>query len=241
MPEECALRPISARLPRFAVIGAVGVAVVAGAFYLFDRTGAEAPAPVPAPARQANASQPRVDLSDVDSLPDEASSDRAFHLVAQALRLADRGKFTEATAKLDEADKLVPGLSETGEARRKIAALATPDGQFALQIARARTAVGNADYAEADKALAEATKLKPEAPEIAELRQAVQATQQKEAKRSSQVAEALTTMRQAIARKDIASADRAFNEASRIDVLDPALDQARVELAHAHDEASNKK
>lgn len=239
MPEECALRPISARLPRFAVIGAVGVAVVAGAFYLFDRTGAEAP--TPAPARQAAASQPRADLSDVDAPPDEALSDRAFHLVAQARRLADNGKFTEANARLDQADKLVPGLSETGEARRKIAALATPDGQFALQIARARNAVGNADYAEADKALAEAIRLKPEAPEIAELRQAVQATQQKEAKRSGQVAEALTTMREAIARKDIAGADRAFNEASRIDVLDPALDQARVELAHAHDAASNKK
>jgi tetratricopeptide (TPR) repeat protein len=220
---------------RFAVIGAVGIAVLAGGFYLFDRTDAEAPAAPPAPARQAATSQPRVDLSDVDSPPDEALSDRAFHLVAQARRLADRGKFTEANAKLDEADKLVPGLSETAEARRKIAALATPDGQFALQIARARTAVGNNDYPEADKALVEAARLKPDAPEIAELRQAVRATQQKDAKRSSQIADLLASMREAIARKDIAGADRAFNEATRIDVLDPAVDQARVELAHAHE------
>jgi hypothetical protein len=47
-------------------------------------------------------------------------------------------------------------------------------------------------------------------------------------------------MRASIARKDIAGADRAFNEASRIDILDPALDQARVELAHAHDAARDK-
>lgn len=234
------MRPISERLPRLAVIGAVGVAVLAGAIHLFDRTGAEAPPPAAAPARQAAASQPRADLSDFDSLPDEALSDRAFHLVAQALRLADRGKFTEATAKLDEADKLVPGLSETGDARRKIASLSTPDGQFALQIARARTAVGNDDYPEVDKALAEAAKLKPGAPEIAELRQAMQAAQQKEAKRSSQIADLLASMREAIARKDIAGADRAFNEATRIDVLDPALDQARVELAHAHEAARDK-
>ncbi|MBY0324241.1 MAG: hypothetical protein K2X72_36355 [Reyranella sp.] len=167
-------------------------------------------------------------------------SDRAFHLVAQARRLADRGKSTEANAKLDEADKLVTGLSETAEARRKIAALATPDGQFALQIARARTAVGNDDYPEVDKALAEAARLKPGAPEIAELRQAMQATQQKDAKRSSQIADLLASMREAIARKDIAGADRAFNEATRIDVLDPALDQARVELAHAHEAARDK-
>lgn len=232
------MRPISERLPRFAVIGTVSVAVAAGAFYLFDRTGAEAPAA--APAKQAATSQPRADLSDVDAPPDEALSDRAFHLVAQARRLADRGKSTEANAKLDEADKLVTGLSETAEARRKIAALATPDGQFALQIARARTAVGNDDYPEVDKALAEAARLKPGAPEIAELRQAMQATQQKDAKRSSQIADLLASMREAIARKDIAGADRAFNEATRIDVLDPALDQARVELAHAHEAARDK-
>ena len=56
---------------------------------------------------------------------------------------------------LDEADKLVPGLSETAEGRRKVAALATPDGQFALQIARARIALGNDDISELDKALTE--------------------------------------------------------------------------------------
>jgi hypothetical protein len=174
------------RLPRFAVIGAVGVVVLTGgAFYLFDRPAAEAP---PAPARQA-ASMPRSEVTNLDDTPDEALTDRAFHLIGQARRLADRGKFAEATAKLDEAEK----------------------------------------------ALAEAERLKPQAPEIAELRQAMQAMQQKEARRSSQVSQLLTAMRSAIARKDIAGADRAFNEAARIDVLDPALDEARTELAHAHE------
>jgi hypothetical protein len=121
-------------------MGAVGIAVVAGAFYLFDRPSVEAPPAPSAPARQAASQPPRADLSDVDAPPDEALSDRAFHLVAQARRLAENAKFTEANARLDEADKLVPGLSETAEARRKIAQLSTPDGQFALQIARARTA-----------------------------------------------------------------------------------------------------
>ena len=232
------MRPFSARLPRVAVIGAVSIVVVAGAFYLFDRPSAVAP-PAPVPVRQA-ASQPSADLGDSDALPNEASSDRAFHLVAQARRLADKARFAEANAKLDEADRLVPGLSETAEARRRIAELATPDGQFALQIARARNALGNDDYADADKALVEAERLKPQAPEIAELRQAMQAAQQKEARRNSQVADLLATMREAIARKDIAGADRAFNEASRIDVLDPALEQARVELAEAHDAAREK-
>lgn len=184
---------------------------------------------------------PSADWGGFDALPDEALSDRAFHLVAQARRLADRSKFAEANAKLDEADRLVPGLSEAAEARRKVAQLATPEGQFALQIARARNAIGSDDYSGADKALAEAAKLKPEAPEIAELRQAMQAAQHKEAERNSRVSELLATMRDAITRKDIAGADRAFNEASRIDILDPALEQARVELAQAHDALLDQK
>jgi tetratricopeptide (TPR) repeat protein len=233
------LSPFSVRLPRFAVIGAVAVVVVAGAFYVFDRPATETPAAPAAPARQ-TASVPRADAPDPDATPDEAVSDRAFHLIGQARRLADRGKFEEANAKLAEAEKAVPGLSETADARRKIAELATPEGRLAIQLARARTALGSDDYAAAEKELADAEKLKPGAPEIAALRQEMQAAQQKEAKRSSQVAEQLAAMRASIARKDIAGADRAFNEASRIDILDPALDQARVELAHAHDAARDK-
>ncbi len=232
------MSPFSVRLPRFAVIGAVvGVVVVAGAFYLFNHTVPETPA---APAKQ-TASVPRADPSDLDSTPDEAVSDRAFHLIGQARRLADRGKFDEANAKLAEADKAVPGLSETADARRKIAELATPEGRFAIQLSRARTAIGSDDYAAAEKELTEAAKLKPEAPELAALRQEMQAAQQKEATRSNRVAELLAAMRESIARKDIAGADRAFNEASRVDILDPAIDQARVELAQAHDAARDKK
>jgi hypothetical protein len=214
----------------------VGAIVLAGAFFLFDRTATKAP---PAPARQA-ASAARPDVTNLDDTPDEAVSDRVFHLIGQARRLADRGKFDEANAKLAEAEKAMPGLSETAEARRKIAELATPEGRFAVQLARARTAVASDDYAAADKELIEAEKLKPGAPEIAALRQELQAAQQKEAKRSSKVAELLAAMRASIARKDIAGADRAFNEASRVDILDPALDQARTELAQAHEAARDK-
>ena len=229
----------SVRLPRFAVIGAVGVVVLAGgALYLLHRSGDEVPAPARQTARQAASVRP--DVTNLDDTPDEAVSDRAFHLIGQARRLADQGKFDEANAKLAEADKAVPGLSETAEARRRIAELATPDGRFAVQLSRARTAVAGADYAAADKELSEAERLKPGAPEVAALRQEMQAAQQKEATRSSKIAELLAAMRESIARKDIAGADRAFNEASRLDILDPALDQARTELAQAHEAARDK-
>ncbi len=223
--------PFSLRPPRLAVIVAAGVVGLAGVLYLFDRPDVEAPA---APPRQA-AGMSRGSLADVDAIPDEAVSDRAFHLIGQARRLADRGKFEEANARLAEADTLAPGLGETAEARRKIAELATPDGRFAIQVDRARTAIANADYAAAERELAEAAKLKPEAPEVAALREEMQAARQKEATRSSRVAQLLAAMRESIARQDIAGADRAFNEAARLDILDPALDGARTELAHAHE------
>ena len=235
------MSPFSARLPRFAIVAAlVVVALAGGAFYLFTGPAAEAP---PAPAKQAArqaASAARPDVANPDDTPDEAVSDRALHLIGQARRLADRGKFEEANAKLAEADKAVPGLSETAEARRKIAELATPEGRYAIQLSRARSAIDSADYAAAEKDLTEAATLKPEAPEIGVLRQEMQSSQQKEATRSSRVAELLTAMRESIARKDIAGADRAFNEASRLDILAPALDQARTELAQAHEAARDK-
>src|SRR5512134_460884 len=145
MPEDRTVSPFSVR--RFAVIGAVALVVAAGAFYLFDRTATETPAP---PARQTG-SVPRADTPDPGAIPDEAVSDRAFQLIGQARRLADRGKFEEANAKLAEADKAVPGLSETAEARRKIAELATPEGRLAIQLSRARTALGSDDYAAAEQ------------------------------------------------------------------------------------------
>ena len=126
-------------------------------------------------------------------------------------------------------------LPETAQARRDIAQLSTPEGQLATQLGRARLAINQDDVAAANTALAEAEKLNPQAPEIAQLRQTLQAAQQKDAHRSSRIVELLTTMREAIARHDFAAADGALNEAARIDVRDPALDQARIELARAHD------
>jgi hypothetical protein len=221
------LNPSSVRLPRLAIIGAV--VVLAATFHLFVGPAAQPPV-APASTRHSG-------VTNLDEMPDEALSDRALHLVAQARRFASRGRFADADAKLDEADKVAPGLGEIAEARRKIAQLATPEGQFALRIGRARTAVGNAEYSAAEKELAAAARLKPDAPEIAGLRREMEAMRQREAKRSNQVAELLAAMRRAIAGKDIAGADRAFNAAARIDVLDPALDQARTELAQAHEAA----
>lgn len=156
-------------------------------------------------------------------------------LLGDARRLAADGKFDEARAALDKADAVMPGSADTAAARREIAAMSTPQGQLAMQLDRARAAIAQDDAAAANQALDAAEKLSPEAPEIAQLRQTLQAAQQKETHRNGRIVELLTIMREAIARHDFAAADGALNEAARIDVRDPAIDQARIELTRAHD------
>ena len=168
-------------------------------------------------------------------MPNAAQTDQMARLLGDARRLAADGKFDEAKAALDQADAVMPGSDDTAAARRDIAALSSPEGQLVTQLARARAAIAQNDTVAANQALAAAEKINPQAPEIPQLRQAMQAAQQKETHRNSRVTELLTTMREAIARHDFAAADGALNEAARIDVRDPALDAARIELARAHD------
>ena len=235
---------ISPFAKRLIYVGAVAVVVIGGALYFFDRSDTASPASATAegeapatPKRAATKPTATAATANPDDpvVPNEAQSQLAARLVGDARRLASDGKFTEAVAKLDQADKTVPALPETAQARRDIAQLSTPEGQLATQLSRARLAINQDDVAAANTALAAAEKLSPQAPEIAELRQALQTAQQKDAHRSSRIVELLTTMREAIARHDFAAADGALNEAARIDVRDPALDQARIELARAHD------
>ena len=229
------LKPSAQRLIRYGALVVAALVVVGGVIYVLNRPNVDTVATAEPAPRQAKPAADDEALS-----PSEAAIDRAMRLIGEGRRLGDEGKFDEANAKLDQAEKAVPGLSETADTRRRLAETSTPEGRFATQLARARTAIGNDDDAAAEAALAEAERLKPQSPEIAELRKAFQAAQQKEAKRTSRVAELLTAMRDAISRKDIAGADRAFNEAARVDVLDPALDMARVELAQAHEAAREK-
>ena len=230
-------------LIRYGVSGALAVVVVAGAVYLLDRSPTARPVTTADDANPPAAATPRVAAKpamptanpDEPAVPSAAQTDQVARLLGDARRLAADGKFAEANAALDKADAVIPGSDDTAAARREIAALSTPQGQLVTQLARARAAIEQDDAAEANKALAEVEKLNPEAPEIAQLRQALQAAQQKETHRNSRVVELLTEMREAIARHDFAAADGALNEAARIDVRDPAIDQARIELTRAHD------
>jgi tetratricopeptide (TPR) repeat protein len=224
------------QLTRFGAVGALAVVVVAGAVYFLDRS------PTASPATTADGANPPADNPatpaanpNEPAVPSDAQTDQIARLLGEAHRLAADGNFAEAKAALDKADAVMPGSDDAAAARREITAMSTPQGQLATQLDRARAAVEQDDAAAANKALAEAEKLNPQAPEIAQLHQALQAAQQKATHRSSRIAELLTTMREAIARHDFAAADGALNEAERTDIRDPAVDQARTDLARAHD------
>lgn len=232
------------RLIRYGAGAALAVVVVGGAFYFFDRSGTATPAATaeatnPTATAPSAAAKPSTKSATAAANPDEAAvpsaaqTDQVARLLGDARRLAQDGDFAGAKAALDKADAVTPGSADTAAVRRDIAQMSTPQGQLALQLDRARSAVAQDDSAAAEKALAEAERLSPQAPEIASLRQALQDAQQKEAQRSSRVTALLAEMRDAIARHDFKAANSAFNEAERINVRDPSIEPARVELAKA--------
>ena len=233
------------RLIRYGALGALGAVVVVGAVYFLDRSDTASPATTSDGAHPSAAAAPRTAAKpaaspatptvnpDEPAVPNAAQTDQVARLLGDARRLAQDGNFADAKAALDKADAVLPGSPDTEAARREITEMSTPQAQLALQLDRARSAIAQDDRAAAEKALAEAERLSPQASEIAGLRQALQDAQQKEAHRSGRITELLTTMREAIARRDFAAANRALNEAERIDVRDPAIEPARVELARA--------
>ena len=227
------MTPARKRLLRFGAIGALCVAIAGGAFYFFEGSAQ------PVTTTRTAATSPRTKPAQLPTpelaTPTPAQSDKVVRLVGDARRLAAAGDFTGAEAALTQADGVLPGLPETAAARTEIATMRTPEGQLAMQLQRARLAVEHDDKDTADKALAEAERLSPQAPQIAELRQALKTMQDRKLRRSNRIAELLTTMREAIARRDLAAAGGALNEAERIDLHDPTIRRARTELARAHE------
>lgn len=196
-----------------------------------------------APAQQTPKQTPAAALSDPDDdLTPTISGlrrDEAVDLIGEARRQASAGDFTAAEATLQKAKKVVPDLPELEDARHDIEQLRTPEGGFASQVKRAQLAIEHDDAAAAEAAIAEASRLKPDAPEIATLRTALQQSQEKATRREARIAQALTRMREAVARRDFAAADSALNEAERIDIQNPSIRRARGELARARGAQAN--
>jgi tetratricopeptide (TPR) repeat protein len=223
----------SSPILRYVGIGVAALAIVVGAVYLLER-GMKPPAePTATPTAATTPKTPPA--ADEQAPPTALQNDQLVSLTSQARKLAADGKFDEAEAALQKADKVYPGWADIEKARSEIAQMRTPEGQLKIQLDRARFAIEHDDQATAEKALTEAERLNAQAPQIAELRQALKEAAQKDTRRGNRVAELLTQMREDIARGDFAAADSNLNAAERLDIQDPSIREARRELARARD------
>lgn len=226
----------------YAIIGALVVVVAGGGFYLYkmDTATSVTPAPIeaakPVPAPPPVAAPRPTPPPAAPARPSAAQLNQARSYIADARRFATAGDFTAAETSLQAADTAVPGFAETAAARREIAEMRTARGQLAPLINQARRAIDRGDFVTADRALDEAERLYPNAPEVIDARRDLRAAQRQGSQPGTQdmrVTVLLTAARAAISIGDFASADRALDEAERIDGRDPAVRRLRAELVAA--------
>jgi hypothetical protein len=224
------------------VIAALVAVAAIAATYVFRDDADTTPDPAAPPARTTSTASTAGsgDLSET-TVPTPAQMDAVARMLGDARRLAADGKTDEAKAAVDQAAKLIPGSFDIAQARVDIEQMGTPQYRLAAQTTRAQMAIAQDDWPAAEAALQAAAGIDPNAPQIAELRQRMQTTRQQGEKRQRHIGELLDEMRQAIARHDLVAADRALNEAERLDIRDPAIDPARVELARAQQDAARSR
>jgi len=109
----------------------------------------------------------------------------------------------------------------------------------------ARHMITRGDFAAADRALDQAERLDPRLPEVVaarrDLRDAQRNTARRDQRKDQRIDALVAQARAAIARRDYAAADRALDEAERIDGRDRDVQQARAELEHAKPVPSNRR
>ena len=119
----------------YGIIGALCVVVAAGGFFIFRGTdkptppveaakpAPPAPAPAPPPAAAPRPAPPPPAAPQID----QQRIGQARNLINDARRFAATGNFADAEMALQNADKTVPGFSETAQARREIHAKEHPE------------------------------------------------------------------------------------------------------------------
>ncbi len=215
---------------RYGAVVAVGVVAIAAGFHLWQSSSHEATSSAERPP-PTNPKPPAA--SDDPDMPNP-KADLALQAIADARRLASDGQFAEAEAELQKAEQAVPGMGQIKQARDDIAAMQTPQGQLRIQLNKVDLAIERNDDVAAAAALAKAEQLDPQSTDIAPLKQRLKELQQRKLKHDNRVTALLTRMREAISRGDFAAADDALNQAERIDVSNPDVLQARIELNRAH-------
>ena len=227
----------------YGIIGALCVVVIGGGIYLFKTADkpadvpvqATAPAPPPPPAPPVATPRPAAPAAPAPPAgPSAAQIGQARALIADARRFASLGDFSGAEAALQNAEKAAPGFAEVAQARQDIAQMRTSRGELGRLIERTRGAIQRGDFAAAERLLAEAERIDANAPEVLEVRRELQAAERPANRpQDGRVVMLVTAARAAIALGDLASADRALDQAEQIDPRDLAVIQARADLRAA--------
>ena len=220
----------------YGIIGALGAVVLGGGFYLYQTTrpadvppvaaAASTPTPAPPPAAAPRPTPPPA----LPAGPSTAQISQARGFIADARRWASQSNFSEAEASLQAADRALPGFAETTAARHDIAEMRTARGQVGPLVTDARRAIQRRDFAAADRALDQAERIDPRSPEVIAARRDLREAQRSAAQRDNRIDALVAAARSAIARHDYVAADRALDEAERIDGRDRDVQEARAEL-----------
>ena len=224
----------------YGVIGALCVVVAGGGYYIYKSsealdppleaaTAAPTPAPAPPAAPPQAAPRPAAPPPAVPAGPTASQLTQARASIADARRLAATGNFAAAETALQNADRIVPGFGETAAARSEIAEMRTTRGQIGPLLAQMRRAIERNDFAGAHRALDQAERINANAPEVIDARRDLRAAERLD----SRIATLVANARAAIARGDYGAADRALDEAERIDARDPSVINTRNQLLEA--------
>jgi tetratricopeptide (TPR) repeat protein len=223
----------------YGVIGALCVVVAGGGYYIYQNSqNAPAPAQTAQPAPPAAPpvqAAPRPAPAPAGPSANQLSQARA--LIIDARRLAAAGNFAEAEAALQNADRIVPGFGETAAARREIAEQRTTHGSIGPLLTQMRRALERNDFAQAHRALDQAIRIDPNAPEVIAAQRELRAAERQGDRIDNRIGTLVANARAAIARGDYAAADRALDEAERIDARDPAVINTRNLLLEATNRA----
>lgn len=230
-PAPVAPAPAANDAERAALAASIDRAIAAGDFATADRLLADTTRRFAGssawPPLQQKLAKARADIRQAE----------ARRLIAEARRFAQAGDFTHAEAMLQEADKQMPGFTETAQARAEIANLRTARGQRYRDRQQFEAAIDQAlatnRLFEAERLLADYAQRYGQDPDyrmrasrLAELRGATP--------NQTRVAEARTHIaaaRQAMARNDFGEADRHLDLADKVAPGFPEIAQARADLA----------
>jgi hypothetical protein len=224
---------------RYAIVTGLCAAVVAvgTCLYHFGIPATQTEAQTFQPANPVTPASEQTAFADEPPTLSLIQTDQGRAFAGQARRLAASGDFAGAEIELKKAEKAAPGLEVTAQARLAIAELKTPQGQLTTWLNRARSAFDLGDNTAAEQAISEAERLHAPASTIAELRADLEADRQKNARKNDHISSLLAEMRTAAARHDFATANRALNEAERLDIRDRDVLEARDELTKERDSA----